>query len=531
MYEVVLVDDDVIVIEFLKKVIPWQDYGFQVIAHFQDSSDALAYLQEQPYDVLITDIGMPKLNGIELIEQLKKSQMSSYQIILSCHDEFRFAQQALKLGVYDYILKETMEEMDIIALLERLKTTLDQEQNTKNPHIQITKFIETNNLGLKIKFIDKLLEQNLDSTDWWTEFEEPLGVDFSNRSYTPVLCFIDHFQEAVSHYENETWLQYRIKNIAEEVLAEIEVFFLQGKFFMLFPVRSNKTMETLQLVRELNTRIRTSLNFTITSVIGEQNVKHREFIVNMRLLLKNSDQRFYYQYNSIQFYLPILYASDSIFHNYVEISQKLKELILKGKKDEVVACISQELSNIREKKYSPEAIKDWVTKIVFDVKLSLNALKHFETQSIPLTDYFLQNVETFEHLETVLEKVWDKFLDHLNSFDLTTRNEDVLKAQKYVQTHLGDKISLTEVAAHLHLNASYFSRMYKKETGEGFVEYVTRVKMEKAIELLDHSNKSVEQIAYELGFESKSYFLKTFKRFYGISPKSYKNKGCRQNSS
>jgi two-component system, response regulator YesN len=247
IYKVVLVDDDVIVIEFLKKVIPWQDYGFQVVANFQDSSDALVFMLENPYDVLITDIGMPKLNGIELIEQLKKSNINSYNVILSCHDEFTFAQQAIKLEAYDYILKESMEETIINALLERLKNKLDQERHTNNQHVKVTKFLER-----------------------------------------------------------------------------------------------------------------------------------------------------------------------------------------------------------------------------------------------------------------------------------TTRNDDLLKAQNYVQTHLCEKISLTEVAAHLHLNSSYFSRMYKKETGEGFVEYVTRVKMEKALELLDQSIKSVEQIAYELGFESKSYFLKTFKRFYGVSPKSYK---------
>ncbi|MEH7177804.1 response regulator transcription factor [Neobacillus vireti] len=249
MYEVVLVDDDVIVIEFLKKVIPWQDYDFQVVASFQDSNEALTFMQENPYDVLITDIGMPKLNGIELIDQLRKSNITSYNVILSCHDEFSFAQQAIKLEAYDYILKESMEETTIMALLERLKTKLDQERYTSNQHLKVTKFLE-----------------------------------------------------------------------------------------------------------------------------------------------------------------------------------------------------------------------------------------------------------------------------------MTNKNEDVLKAQKYVQTHIGEKITLTEVAAHLHLNSSYFSRMYKKETGEGFVEYVTRVKMEKAIDLLDHSIKSVEQIAYELGFESKSYFLKTFKKYYNVSPKSYKYK-------
>ncbi|PAE31430.1 response regulator transcription factor [Bacillus sp. 7884-1] len=249
MYDVVLVDDDVIVIEFLKKVIPWQDYGFQVVANFQDSSDTLIFMLENPYDVLITDIGMPKLNGIELIEKLKSSKINSYNVILSCHEEFTFAQQAIKLEAYDYILKESMEESNIIDLLDRLKNKIDQERFSSNQHLKVTQFLE-----------------------------------------------------------------------------------------------------------------------------------------------------------------------------------------------------------------------------------------------------------------------------------MTTRNEDVIKAQKYVQTHLGEKISLTEVAEHLHLNSSYFSRMYKKETGEGFIEYVTRVKMEKALELLDQSIKTVEQIAYELGFESKSYFLKTFKRFYGLSPKSFKYK-------
>ncbi|MFP7299371.1 helix-turn-helix domain-containing protein [Neobacillus niacini] len=249
MYDVVLVDDDVIVIEFLKKVIPWNDYGFQVAAHFQDSSDAYRYLLDNPFDVLITDIGMPKLNGIELIGKLKEASIHSYNVILSCHDEFTFAQQAIKLDAYDYILKESMEESIIIDLLERLKEKIDQERYSSNQHAKVTKFLE-----------------------------------------------------------------------------------------------------------------------------------------------------------------------------------------------------------------------------------------------------------------------------------MTTRNEDVVKAQRYVQTHLSEKISLTDVAEHLHLNSSYFSRMYKKETGEGFVEYVTRLKMEKAIELLDHSIKSVEQIAYELGFDSKSYFLKTFKKFYGLSPKSYKFK-------
>ncbi|WP_423801389.1 response regulator transcription factor [Neobacillus sp. SAB-20_R2A] len=530
MYGVVLVDDDVIVIEFLKKMIPWQDYGFEVVAHFQDSSLAYVYMQENSYDVLITDIGMPKLTGIELIEHLKKSNSNSYHVILSCHDEFRFAQQALKLEVYDYILKETMEEMNIIALLERLKKKLDQERHTSNQHLKVTTFLERNNI--KSKFIANLMkEQNLVETDWWEEHEQLLGMDFTHEHYTPILCFIDQYQKVINHFENESLLQFNVNNVVEEVLTKaqkVQTFYLKGVFLILIPLNRNKTMDTNQfielMIKEMHRKIGTILNISITSFIGEQNVKHQQLIENIQLLLKNKDQRFYYQHGSILYFRPISYTSDSIFHDYVQISQKLKELILKDKKDQIVESLYHQLNNIKEKKYSPAVIKDWANKLIFDIKLCISALKHFETQSNTSTDHFIQDVETFEHLECVLEELCGQFLEQVKSINLTTRNKDVLKAQKYVQTHLSEKISLKEVADHLHLNASYFSRMFKKEMGEGFIEYVTRVKMEKAIELLDHSVKSVEQIAFELGFESKSYFLKTFKKNYGFSPKSYKYK-------
>ncbi|MFC4801947.1 response regulator [Neobacillus sp. GCM10023253] len=531
MYKVVLVDDDVFVIQFLKKMIPWQDYGFEIAAHFQDSSLAYKYLQENSYDVLITDIGMPKMTGIELIEQLKKSNSNSYNIILSCHDEFHFAQKAIKIGVYDYILKETMEEIDIIALLERLKQKFDQERYTSNKHLNITTFLEKNNI--KSNVIEKLMkEQNMEKADWWKEQEHLLGMDLSHEHYTPVLCFIDHYQKAITEFENETLLQYRVNNLIDEVLTKVrqkvQIFYLKDTFLILIPLNRNKTMDINQfielMIKEMHRKIRTILNISITSFIGEQNVKHQQLIENIQLLLKNKDQRFYYQHGSIQYFRPISYISDSIFHDYVQISQKLKELILKDKKDQIVESLYQQLTNIKEKKYSPAVIKDWANKLIFDIKLCISALKHFETQSNTSTDHFIQDVETFEHLECVLEELCGQFLEQVKSINLTTRNKDVLKAQKYVQTHLSEKISLKEVADHLHLNASYFSRMFKKEMGEGFIEYVTRMKMEKAIELLDHSVKSVEQIAFELGFESKSYFLKTFKKNYGFSPKSYKYK-------
>ncbi len=533
LYKVVLVDDDVIVIEFLKRFISWEKYGFKVIAHFQDSTLALDYLREHEYDVLVTDIGMPKLNGIELIEQLKSHKENAHHIILSCHGEFQFAQQALKLEVYDYILKETMEEESITVLLERLKEKLDRDQIILNEHLRVSTFLERNNLTLKSKLIETLMkEHNLEKTGWWREQKELLGIDFSFMYYTPVLCFIDHFQDVMKHYENETSLQFSINNLVEEVLAnskqKVQIFFIQNQFFILFPLKdrnSGEAQRTIEsVVKEIHRKIRAFLKVSITTVIGSQNEEEQQLIDNMRLLLENKDQRFYYQYDSIHYFSPIMYTRDSIFRDYVEIAQKIKEFLLREEKSEIIECISQQLRKIKERKYSPESVKDWAIKLIIDIKLSLNTLKHFEAHSVAITvsDQLIQQVETFEHMESVLHEIFYMFIEQIKSIDLTSRNDDIIKAQKYVQTRIGEKISLKDVATHLHLNSSYFSRMYKKETGEGFIEYVTKVKMAKAIELLNHSIKSIEQIAFELGFDNKSYFSKTFKKYYGMTPGEYK---------
>lgn len=201
MYQVVLLDDDVLVTEFMEKIIPWQQYGFHVAAAFNDSLQAYEHLKENKCDVLITDIGMPRLNGIELISKLKEEEISSYNIILSCHDEFHFAQKALKLEVFDYILKESIEEEKVVELLERLKIAMDHQFQVKHRHVKITNFLKQNNMSLKTTFIEKLMEdQYIEDDNWWSEQEDLLDMDFSCERYTVVLCFIDQYQDAIGRY-------------------------------------------------------------------------------------------------------------------------------------------------------------------------------------------------------------------------------------------------------------------------------------------------------------------------------------------
>ncbi|MCK0473204.1 helix-turn-helix domain-containing protein [Halalkalibacter sp. APA_J-10(15)] len=534
MYQVVLVDDDKLVTKFLEKMISWEDHGFKVVASFQGSLEAYEYLLSHPYDVLITDIGMPHMNGVELISKIKEHNSSSYNVILSCHDEFHFAQQAIKLKTFDYLLKETMEEKDIIELLRRLKQSLDQTKQDVYQRDKIKSFLRNNQMSLKTNFLEKIIhEPHVKQDEWWKEQEELLGIDFSHESYSVILCYIDQFKEAITRYKNETLLQFSINNVMEESLTKyehgVQLFYLHKKIFILYPASSAKLLiihRTLErALGEIQSKLRSYLRLSITCVIHPGCQERDEIKVSMQELINNEEQRFYYPYGTIQPFRKIDYQKVSIFEKYATEVDQVKTAILMKDKEKLNEWLANKLEEKKMEQHTPKAINDWVMLLTLDIKVSLNALQHFENQSIyTITSQRLQETENYQELQLLLTDIFHEYIEQAKILESISGNEEIIKAKKYVYSHFNNKITLKDMSSHLHLNPSYFSRLFKQETGETFIEFVTRIKMEKAMGLLDNSTKTVEQISLELGFDSKSYFVKTFKKFVGISPKTYKYK-------
>ncbi|MGJ9383582.1 response regulator transcription factor [Salipaludibacillus sp. CF4.18] len=533
MYKVALVDDDVLVLEFMEKMIPWNQYGFEVLGSFKDSVVAYEHLKQHPYDVLITDIGMPRLNGIELISLLRKNDMDTFKIILSCHDEFYYAQQALKLEVFDYILKESMDQENIVDLLKRLKVTIDKKRQTVNKTNKIEYFLKQNNMKLKTQFIEKLMEDKYANDDvWLREQGELLGMKFSSEHYTPILCFIDKHADAITKFEKEPLLQFSIDNIISETLKKIQkdvqIFYLKQKFYIIFP-HDNQVNEVDPMIeralREIHIKLESYLKITITSVIGKRSPLRKGLVESMRELLHNEVQRFYYSNCSIQYLKMETLCDQPAAQNYMKIVQETTKLMIQEDEQQVEVYLKEQLSKLKQKRHQPPIVQDWAIKFILDIKLNIQALANLEDKNfITMTDKIVDQLETFEQLEEMIFNTCKLLMSHLESIHKLPHNSEVVKAQKFVLTRINQKITLSDVANYLHLNPSYFSRLFKKVTGESFVEYVTRVKMERAKEMLDITGKTIDQISFDLGFDSKSYFLKVFKKFYGMPPRAYKYK-------
>ncbi|UUZ96716.1 response regulator [Paenibacillus sp. P25] len=159
MYKVMLVDDDYPVLEFLSEAIPWEKYGLQLVGRCENGAVALAQAERDMPDILITDIGMPKMDGIELIGSLKQRKPGLRVAILSCHSDFHYAQQALKLNVQDYVLKDTLDPASLEKPLQQFKESLDQEDRVRSHSHQLQDMVDRNKEPLKEKFIRKTMQR------------------------------------------------------------------------------------------------------------------------------------------------------------------------------------------------------------------------------------------------------------------------------------------------------------------------------------------------------------------------------------
>jgi two-component system response regulator YesN len=222
MYKVMLVDDDYPVLELLSETIPWERNGLELQSCCENGAVALEQASAQMPDILITDIGMPLMNGLELIKRLKEQKPNLRVAILSCHSEFHYAQQAMKLNVQDYVLKDTLDPADLERLLMQFKDSLDEEAQVQVHQHQLQHIVDGNKELLKEKFIRRMLQQPILDPPGWLAEAKAFGLDLEGRECLPILGFIDDYRLAKMRFVSDDILRFAMNNVIGEVSARFE---------------------------------------------------------------------------------------------------------------------------------------------------------------------------------------------------------------------------------------------------------------------------------------------------------------------
>jgi two-component system response regulator YesN len=528
MYKVMLVDDDYPVLELLSETIKWEQLGLKLQSIHENGASALQHALIEMPDILITDIGMPKMNGIELISHIKKENPQIQVSVLSCHNEFEFARQALQLNVQDYMLKDTLNPEDLSTVLLKLKENLERENEKEQKESKLQHIVERNRESMKRDFLRKTIYHPVYQEQEWYEEAYSLGLNLNSVSYIPALCFIQNYRSAKKSFQSDDILLFSIQNVIREVLKEynecsIHVTFSMKESFILFPYRSNIKSDCFGMATECMKKIQRAvhhtLNITVSFIIGDIFDSKTLFKTEIESLLKSTNQRFYMTIHSIEKKQDDTWLTEGLFSWYDEAAVEIRQLIIEKKIQNAVPAITKWTEVFPKERYSSEIVKEWVLKLLIDLKVKLKALQFFDTNySVEVLHEEILGIDSLVELREWLITYFESMLSAVVESTLQTRRKEVVEAFKYVSVNLERKITLDEVASHLYLNPSYFSRLFKKEVGETFVEYVTNAKMSRAKELLEQTTEPVGKICERLGYDNQSYFIKVFKNNVGVSP-------------
>lgn len=542
MVKVMLVDDDYPVLDLLAFAIEWEELGFQLLGMHENGEVALAAALEEMPDILITDIGMPRMDGLELIRRLKERKPELRVAVLSCHDEFRYAQQALKLQVQDYLLKDTLDPSDIRKLLLQFQAELNETKDLHMEQLRKEHMVDRNKALLKEQFIRATLHQPmLDPVKWQQElgaFGLPFGA---GELVIPVLGIIDDYPRALQRFRSEEVLRFVVDNVTREVMASREhgrpaahfVYSPQESFIMqVCPqgLKINGFDEVKLLLAEVQRTLRSSLKLTMSFLIGDSAGDPLRLREALAELLSGAEARFYRAPGSIgkvcagKAAQPAKAGSDNpLLERFGEAAELLREALLGHKREAAEELVRQWLSLAEQRRLPPEQVKDWVFKLLLDVKLKLQLMQH--TRSASSIDVSHHEVWELGSLAELQEWLIAHCLSAITASEngvSGSKRAEVIDACEYVSQHLDKKISLDEVADQLFMNPSYFSRLFKKEMGETFIEYVIRMKMHRAKELLDQTGSPIGKICETLGYDNQSYFIKLFKSCTGVTPVEYR---------
>ncbi|MDX8044525.1 response regulator [Gracilibacillus sp. S3-1-1] len=526
MYKVMLVDDDYPTVEFLAKEINWGKLGLELLSTHENGLQAYHFAKKKMPDILITDIGMPKMNGLELIKALKKRRPNLQVALISCHNEFSYAQQAIKLGVKDYLLKESLNPEDMEEVLITSKKRLE------NDSLQV---VEVKQLRHKVKMNIDMENQQLLGQLVQGSSNKILENFDASASYIPVYFLVNDYYQMKKNYHSDDTLQFAIYNVMKEVIERtfpnnvLIVHYKQNKGFLFYPHQLSIKYDSFGSLRDLLQELQQALNhylmIQVSFLIGDKCTVPA--IKQEIITLLNSEQQMFFTPNNSIVPLEVTSSNDrqEIFHYYQDAANDLKKALFQGDILVFKKKLSAWIDICLSKQYSPKIVKEGFLKIIVDVNMQLRTIPYFQS------GYRVESIqeEVFQ-LDTIYEmKGWlinymEKWLHETSKRLKDHYHKDVVNACYYVAENMEKKLSLDEVAAYLYLNASYFSRLFKKEMQITFVEYVKQRKIDRAKELLEVSDDSVGQICEQLGYDNQSYFIKIFKKQVGCTPLEYRGR-------
>lgn len=533
MYRIAIFDDESLIRRNIIKKIDWNKYGFQVVGEGENGREALDVIEETNPDVVFTDIEMPFINGLELSKIMYEDYPLTKIVLITGFDEFKYAQNAIELNVFQYILKPISADK-LIEVLEKLKIQLDKEKNEKE-NIELLRKNYCENLPIiRENFFHSLVSTN-ESIENIIERSNYVNVNLKANYYICSVINIDKSLIDSEKFKRDDYelIKFAVKNTAKDIIDRHgfgHVFIKDDYVIVIGTLKENRKDKSIErfirAMEEIKASIQKYMKITIDIGVGAVKQCVSEIKDSYDSATHTLNYRFVVGNNKV-IYIEDLEPDQNIEVNFDERKENILINSIKfGSEDDVEKSIEDIFKIVINKKVSFSEFQVYLLQVMSSITrisktLKQNASELFGTNN----NIFMEMLrfDTSRELKEWLKEICLKLRGEITEGRQSTCKVHVMNAKTYIKENYRDsELTLNSLSSHLHISPSYFGAIFKDETGETFSGYLLRVRMDKTKEIMETTNLKNYEIAEMVGYTDQHYFSYSFKKYFRISPNEYK---------
>jgi len=531
LVKVFLVEDEVVVREGIKNSIDWENNGLYFSGEASDGELAYPMIQKEKPDIVITDIRMPFMDGLQLARLVKKEMPWVKIVILSGYGEFEYAKEAIDIGITQYLLKP-ISKQELTKCLITIRDNIIAEQNEHAAYDKYKTEIKEYYAGDVRRLFYDIVSGTSPQEDI-IERGKKLNLELEAKAYNIILYMIKEGKDDTQDGNLPEGLENELESLIDMHINVISFdCLLEGNALL---IKGNSIDEVYKLQEEIVNGMKYIFSaykdIAYFGGIGKPVTELSELSLSFQEASRVYAYRYILDESNIFDYRDIAYGQmqdngmdlDSILHLN---KKKAEEFLRSGNKKDVHYFVEEYLKCISNDSRSSLLFRQYIVVDMYCIAASFVQELGFRKEDIaePFSDKLQLNMLlSFEQISRYIEEIFSYVIDLRDNISSSKFNDIINKAKAYINdNYTNEKLSLNQVANQVYLSPTYFSAIFSQKTGQTFIQYLTDLRMNKAKELLKCTDMKTSEIAYAVGYKDPHYFSYLFKKTQNCTPKQYR---------